>query len=195
MPKRITELTDETAPTRDDEYLAIDSSGGGSRKIQLKALLGTGWAYYDDSTYTSGSPLNSNNAKTQITVDGSGGDSVTSELPIGVSALWNASTNKIIAPVTGDSLRVRLDFVADPATSSDFAEIVFDIGSGSPVEIGRDTVTFAKTGATRFFRTYDLFAGSTFTANGCTVYFDTSVSGDSIDIYNLGIKVERVYSA
>lgn len=197
MPKRIYQLTADTTPSGTDK-LAIDSSAEGARSVEVDVLLdrlGIGWAYYDDGTYTSGSPLNSNNAKTQILIDGLGSATVTSELPSGVSELWDASTNRIVAPSAGDAFEIRLDFIAAPATVNDFAEIVFDIGSGSPIEIARDTITFAKTGATRFAKSYTLFAGSTFAANGCKVYFDTSVSGDSINIYNLGIVVKRDYRA
>lgn len=198
MPKRIYELTEETSPVGSDA-LAVDRSGRSEPVyVEIDTILdrlGLGWAYYDDSTYTSGSPLTSNNAKTQILIDGVGGDTVTSQLPSGVTALWDAASDSITGVSEGDSLLVRLDITCAPASVNDFAELVFDIGSGSPIEIGRDTIRFSKTGSTRFLRTYDLFCGSTFAANGCKIYFDTSVSGDSIDIYDLGVKITRTYKA
>ena len=158
---------------------------------KLRAMIG--WGFYSDSTYTSGSPLNSNNAKTQITIDGLGATTETGYLPTGVTNLW--SSNKITPAVLGDSYDLRLDFTAAPTGVSDYAEVLLDIGTGgSPINIVSRTVTFAKAGATSVSIGFPIFALSTFMANGGTLYFDTSVSGDNIDIYDISLFLKRDFT-
>lgn len=151
-----------------------------------------GWAFYQDSAYTAGSPLTSNNARTQITIDGLGSTTVKDDLPTGITDFW--SSDKIVPGGVGDAYDIRIDFDAVPQTSSDFAEVQVDIGTGTPINIVSRTITFAKTGATRISLGFPLFVGATFLANGGKVYLDTSVSGDSIDIYNASIFIKRDYS-
>ena len=168
---------------------------GAAQWFQLSPHSITGWATYSDSTYTSGSALTSNNAKTQITIDGLGSGSNSTYLPEGVTQLWDSTTNKIIADQVGDAYDIRLDFKADPSTASDYAEFILDIGDGAPdIPIVTRTVTFAKTGASSISIGFPIFSLATFIANGGKLYFDTSGSGDNIDIYDITLFIKRDHS-
>lgn len=154
-----------------------------------------GWASYEDSQYTSGAPLNSSNANTQLTINGLGAGTNTTYLPVGVTEFWNTTSNKIVADELGDAYDVRLDFKADPATASDYAEIVFDIGDGGgTVPVVSRTITFAKTGASSFSIGFPIAALASFMTNGCKIYIDTSGSGDAIDIYDISLFIKRDFN-
>jgi hypothetical protein len=154
-----------------------------------------GWAIYEDSQYNAGAPLTSSNANTQLTINGLGAGTTTTYLPTGVTELWNTTSNKIIAAELGDAYDVRLDFKADPATASDYAEIVFDIGDGGgTLPVVSRTITFAKTGASSFSIGFPIAALASFMTNGCKIYIDTSGSGDAIDIYDISLFIKRDFN-
>lgn len=154
-----------------------------------------GWAIYEDSQYNAGAPLTSSNANTQLTINGLGAGTTTTYLPTGVTELWNTTSNKIVADELGDAYDVRLDFKANPATASDFAEIVFDIGDGGgTVPVVSRTITFAKTGASSFSIGFPIAALASFMTNGCKIYIDTSGSGDAIDIYDISLFIKRDFN-
>jgi len=160
---------------------------------QLRAKIG--WAIYEDSQYTSVSPLASSNANTQLTINGLGAGTTTTYLPTGVTELWNTTSNKIVADELGDAYDVRLDFKANPSNASDYAEIVFDIGDGGgPVPVVSRTITFAKTSATSFSIGFPIAALATFMTNGCKIYIDTSGSGDAVDIYDISLFIKRDFN-
>ena len=164
-------------------------------EIVAKIRSVMGWGSYVDSQYTSGSPLNSSNAKTQITIDGLGSGSNTDYLPTGVTDLWSTVDNKITPAAEGDAYDLRLDFTAEPTASTDFAEVTIDIGGAGTIPVATRTVTFAKTGATSFSIGFPIYCLATFLANGGKIYFDTSVSGDTIDIYDISLLIKRDFTA
>jgi len=154
-----------------------------------------GWAIYEDSQYNAGAPLTSSNANTQITINGLGAGTHTTYLPTGVTELWNTTDNKIVADELGDAYDVRLDFKANPATASDYAEIVFDIGDGGgTLPVVSRTITFAKTGASSFSIGFPIAALASFMTNGCKIYIDTSGSGDAVDIYDISLFIKRDFN-
>ena len=159
----------------------------------LRAKIG--WAIYEDSQYNAGAPLTSSNANTQLTINGLGAGTTTAYLPTGVTELWNTTSNKIIAAELGDAYDVRLDFKANPATASDFAEIVFDVGDGGgTVPVVSRTITFAKTGASSFSIGFPIAVLASFMTNGCKIYIDTSGSGDAINIYDISLFIKRDFN-
>lgn len=164
-------------------------------EIITKIRTKIGWAVYEDSQYTSVSPLASSNANTQLTINGLGAGTTTTYLPTNVTELWNTTSNKIVADQLGDAYDVRLDFKADPATASDYAEIVFDIGDGGgTLPVVSRTITFAKVGASSFSIGFPIAALATFMTNGCKIYIDTSGSGDAIDIYDISLFIKRDFN-
>jgi hypothetical protein len=159
--------------------------------------LATGWAQYIDGEHTVGSPLAVNNAKVQLTIDPAAGtgSKIETYLPAGVTEFWNSTTNKIIGQKEGDAYTIRVNFVGDPAGVSDYGEIIFDIGDGAPdIPIATRTVSFAKATPTSVSTTTSLFSLDTFIANGCKIYFDTSTSGDSVDVYDISVVITRTFS-
>lgn len=152
----------------------------------------TGWAYYQDSTHTSGSPLAVNNARVQFTVNGSGANTNTTYLPSGMSNLW--AGDKITPENIGDAYEVRVDFTAEMNSANGYAELQIDIGSGSQINIVTRTVTFAKgTGvAQKFSFGFPIFCLSTFVSNGGKIYLDTSSGSDNMDVYDKAVFISRI---
>lgn len=149
-----------------------------------------GWAFYDDSTYTSSNKLRANNAKVQVTIDEAGSSNITDYLPEGVTFFAN---DKITPENIGDTYGVRFDFIAEASSPNDKFDIVVDIGGSNP-EIYRQTVELLKASgvAEKFGITINLFSLNTFVTNGGEIYLDTSVSGDDVSFYNLGLFITRI---
>jgi len=145
-----------------------------------------GWAFYDDSQYTSGSPLNINNTRTQLTIDTLGSFNNTTYIPSGLS--W-FSGNKITPTAIGDSYILRFDFTAVPSTPSDRFNLELEIAVGNIVY----NQTFESTKGAGIPYIYSIsipiFCLATFVANGGKFYVDTT---DNMDFYNFGLFISRV---
>lgn len=155
----------------------------------------TGWAYYSDSTYTSGSPLiPANGVRTLLTIDGLGATTSKDFLPAGVTDFWDSSTNKIVAQKAGDSYDVRIDFTVDVPANTESIKLEVDIGDGSPdIPIVIRSNAYSESGAGQAFSAgFPLFSLSTFIANGGKIYITTSAGG--FDIYDIAIFIKRDFS-
>mgnify|MGYP001585522617 CR=1 FL=1 len=190
-------IDEESSRTMRQKKEATSLSSDGTNWRALYPSVYTGWAQYVDGEYTSGSPLAVNNAKVQLTIDTTVGTGSKEEtyLPSGVDEFWDETSNTIQAQKAGDAYTVRVNFTGDPGGVDDFGEIIFDIGDGSPdIPIATRTIVFAKATATSVSTTTSLFSLATFIANGCKIYFDTTGSGDSIDVYDISVVITRTHS-
>ena len=161
----------------------------------INDVEGKGWAVYFDDTYTVGSPLSVTAAggNVRLECDGAGSNTVTSELPDGVVALWDTTDDFVIGNNIGDSLDVRIDFKAKNTNVTGSFDILFDIGAPSGVVVTARTYSFPKGANTevQFSIGVPLFSMATFIANGCKVYID-SIVGDTT-IYDISIFIKRDY--
>jgi hypothetical protein len=165
--------------------------------VVAKIRSKVGWAIYQDSQYTVGAPLVSNNANTQVTINGLGASTIKTYLPTGVTDLWSTVDNKIFADQLGDAYDIRLDFKANPTTASDYAQVVFDIGDGGgPLPVVSRTIAFATASSPSLFSIgFPIAALEDFMTNGCKIYFDTSTSADNIDFYDIMLFIKRDFNA
>ena len=150
-----------------------------------------GHAYYADGTYTSGSPLAVNNARVKLENDGAGASTTITRLP-STGALWDTTNDNVDVPAAGARGVIRVDFKATPGAADAFMDIQYDIGSGGSVIIGQETLRFAKGSGVeqRFCVTFPFFAESTFAANGCALYLDTTDDAVNVDVYDIGIHIQ-----
>lgn len=162
----------------------------------VERAIGIGWAVYDDSTYTSGSPLTIASTRTQLAIDGLGGSTNKTYLPDGVTDFWNTTTNAIIAQRLGDAFDVRLGFKATSSAVNSYFDIEFDIGNGSPTIIAGQTKIAPKGIGVETQYTVDIpvYALSTFVTNGCAIYVDTTDSAFTLSIYDMTILIKRDYT-
>lgn len=176
-----------------DDFLLFMRNGT-PYKVETHWLLGQGWAQYGDATYTSGSPLTVNNARTQITLDKASGV-IEQYLPRGVASLWE--NNKITPDQVGDAYDIRLNFKAQTSTElGGFFTFELDVG-GSQGVIYASSHSFPKGQNTEaiFSITFPIYTLQTFIDNGGTMYFDTRPGSHSCTFYDISIFIKRDYKA
>lgn len=165
------------------------SSGFGITDQNSSALTDSGWAVYYDSTYTSGSPLAVNNAKVQLTNDGAGSSTNTDHLPTSMQNLW--ASDKVIAQKLGNVYDILIEFKADPGSPSDSGDLIIDVGNGSPVVIVDRLISLSRSGVNNVSIGFPVWVLQDFVDNGAKIYFDTSATGDSINVYDFIIFIAR----
>ena len=185
------------------ERFSISHVGGGMNYTIQNADLatedqatgGSGWAFYDDSTLTSGSPLTIANTRSQITIDGLGSSTDKTQLPADVTDFWLG--NEITPENAGDAYELRIDFKASVNAVNSYCLLQLDIGDETPINIVNRTITFPR-GQNIVHDIsvgFGIFSGSTFLANGGKLFIDTSSAGDTVTLYEPGILIARVHQA
>ena len=130
-----------------------------------------------------------------ITIDGLGTTTNTTYLPAAVTEFWNTTDDKIVPAKLGDAYDIRLDFKAQPTNQADYSNLILDVGTtGSPIPVVNRSIAFLKTGISSFSVGFPIGTLSDFLTNGGKFYFDTSVSGDSVDISDVVLFIKRDYS-
>ena len=153
----------------------------------------SGWAFYDDSEYTSSSPLNANNESVLMTIDEQGSSNLTGYLPTDTVFYAN---DKITPENVGDTYALRLDFKAKGSSPADKFDVYIDIGGSNPIIFDQSVEINKGSGVEqRYNLSIVIFSLNTFVANGGAIYFDTSQSGDNIDFYDFGLLITRVSTA
>lgn len=146
-----------------------------------------GWAYYQDSAYTSGSPLTiAGGVRTKITINGLGTATRTTFLPKTVSKFWDTDT--IYPNAVGDIYECRLDLSCVTAGSNRHFDIELQVAVGNV--IFAHTVSLTKGAGTEmnFAVAMPLYVGNTFLANGAQIYITPT---NPIDFYDMGIMISR----
>ena len=153
-----------------------------------------GWAIYDDLASAT-TPVSIANTKHQITIDGLGPVNETTYLPIGVTSLWNSTTNKITPAKLGDAYDIRVDFEVDATSVNDYANFIVDIGTDvSPNPIVNRSITFQKTGVSSFSVGFPVGVRPDFMTNGARLFIDTSESGSTIQLSNVDLFIKRDFA-
>lgn len=154
----------------------------------------SGFASYQDTTYTSVSPLAvSAGVRTKLTCDGLGSLSDETQLPLdATSSLWSSSTNKITPIALDDAYDVRVEFKASPVGTGAYVTVELDIG-GSIGIIASKTVSLIKGAvAHEVMIPFPIFCKNTFISNGCEIYVTPS---SNTDIYGIQIVLFRTHRA
>jgi hypothetical protein len=157
---------------------------------------GMGYGVYDDSTYTSASPLTIVNASTQLTIDGLGSSTYTDQLPADIVKFWDSTTNRIVTDTIGDAFDIRLGFKAKSSATNSYFDVRFDIGNPSGIVIAGQSKLMPKGSGTETSITVDipLYALGTFITNGCAIWLDSSVSNTTLTAYDFTLMIKRDYT-
>lgn len=185
----------------DNHEVLIRRPSGDPCRVKIKDLKslsstsGSGWMFYDDSEYTSGSPLSVNNSRVQYTNDGDGANTNKDSAPVGISDFWDTANNKITPENKGDAFELRIDFTASMAQTNAYALLQLDIGDGSAINIVERTITFPRGSgiAHKFSLGFPIFVGSTFLTNGGKLYFDTTAGSDNMTVYDKALFLNRIH--
>lgn len=157
-------------------------------KLVNRVNESTGWAYYQDSLYTSGSPLSiSSGVRTQILINGSGSATRTAFLPGGTTALWDGT--KITPIKYGDNYICRLDFEVNPASNNQHLDVELQVDTGNIIFSYSLPLTKGAGSDMQFALTIPAYVGNTFLANGGKIFFTPS---GNCTFYNFGIFISRV---
>ena len=134
-----------------------------------------GWARYSDGL-TSPATLALSTSFQKLEIDGLGSSSQTGYLPVGVSALWDTSTDQITPASVGDSYNVRVDFtITGTSGNPAYIEVALDIGDsqdGSDVVVVERAISAYKSAFSASFTTA-IFSLATFVANGGSIWLRT----------------------
>ena len=172
-----------------DDWDIMPGSTGFGVSDQADPKDNKGWAVYADSVYTNVSKLSVNNAKVQLTIDGLASETNKNHLPKSMTDLW--SSNKIVGDTVGDLYDVMLEFKADPNSSNDSGNLTIDVGSGSPINIVDRLINLSNIGANHISIAFPIYALHDFVKNGASIYFDTSSTGNNIELYDISIFIVR----
>ena len=151
----------------------------------------TGWQQITDTTYTVASPL--------VILEGVTGKiqtgtitKIDTQLPSGVTDLWNNTTDKLIAVNNGDGFTLSLRFKAKIDVINGYFDVAINIG-GALGKVSNETVTFSRAANTEQKFDIDLsyFTGTTFIANGGIIEI-TPTNGD-LSIYDIVLVIFRTH--
>lgn len=145
-----------------------------------------GWANYADSQYTSGSPLNVNNTRTQITINGLAAGTNT-DYSVADTIWW---ANNTFSPVViGESYILRLSFKAVPSTPSDKFDIELQIDTGNLIYVQTLEMNKGSGVEQRYSVVVPVYCLATFLANGGKFFINTV---NNIDFYEFSILIQRL---
>lgn len=151
-----------------------------------------GWAQYQDTDTTVGSPSQTLTAAARTLWTCDGGTLTVEKNPSDASsAMWNTTTNKHTPIAEHDIYHLRMSFTAENYSgSAPYVTIELDIG-GAPGVILATDVALRKGGAAQDITwSFPVFTGSTYVPNGGEFYLTYQGTG-TCDIYKSSILVVR----
>ena len=155
----------------------------------------TGWAQYNDTSLSSGSPQVILEGNSNV-ITNNAGTVIDSQLPPGVTSLYDSVTQKVTPETSGDAYMIRIAFTAFTSSPSGLAVIEVDIGGAQGIILER-SFTFPKgtglSNATQFSSTNLVYTLGTFVANGGDIKI-RSETGDT-SIYDVSYVIDRVHKA
>lgn len=150
----------------------------------------TGWAQYQDTQYSSGSPF-SLAANTDTILPNNAGSVIDSQKPSDITTFYDGS---VITGRDGDGIIITVDFTAVPTNvNTTTLEVWFDIG-GAVGELYRRIITFPKgNGIARPVNFTVLgYTLGTWETNGATVYVNAN---NTCDVYGMRYVIARSHKA
>ena len=172
-----------TLPPEDATIATVDQAKGWS-----------GWAQYGDSQYTSASPLVVNQGNTAtINIDGLG-NTIKTQLPIGVNDFYDTVNSKITPVKEGDGYNFSLSFKGTTSSQNGSATVFVDIG-GAFTRLFPRLVLFPK-GANNeqdFYFTSQYYTLNTFKGNGGIIKIESNEGNTSI--YDISLQIHKTHDA
>jgi hypothetical protein len=151
-----------------------------------KRLLG--WASYQDTIFTSGSPLTlSDGIKT--TLQNNSGTVINTYIPTGVTTFYNNGTNKITPVAVGDGIHLSIRFMAIPSAVNTYLLFGVDIGGSSDIFPKVEVLPRGAGVANPVSIDVQGYALSTFLSNGGLVKL-TAVGGN-VQVYGVEFQIHR----
>lgn len=166
--------------------LLADGSGG------LDFLRYQGWAHYEDTDTTVGSPSQALLPGVRTLWTNDGGTSIIDKKPSDATVeMWDTATNTHVPIADFDLYHLRMSFFAENyAGATPYIDIELDIGGSIGTIFGR-VVSLHKGGSAQFISiAFPVFSGTTYNANGGKFYLTYQGTG-SCAIYKSSILIVR----
>ena len=179
-------IENATATSTDGAVLVSDGAGSG------EWVRWNGFAQYQDTDRTVGTPTQTLTAGTRTLWQCDGGDLTYTRNPSDLAvAMWDTTNFKHVPIAEDDTYTLRVTFTAQNyAGSTPYIELELDIG-GSVGVIYADSRALRKGGAAQALTfTIPVFTGSTYFANGGEIYVTYQGTG-TCDIYKNDIFIRR----
>lgn len=167
--------------------ILVSDGSGGQDYVRYQ-----GWGQWQDTDTTVGTPSQTLTAAARTQWTNDGGTLTIQKSPSDLTVpLWDTATNKHIPIADNDTYHIRITFTAENyAGSTPYIELELDIG-GSVGVIYADTRALRKGGSAQTMSfTFPVFSGSTYLANGGTIYVTYQGTG-TCDIYKSSIMIVR----
>ena len=152
----------------------------------------TGWGSYSDTLYTEGSPLTLS-AGVKVDLTNNAGSSIESQLPTGITTLYNGST---ITGFDGDGQLLTISFrVKQTSNQATRVTVVPDIGGavGEIDDFRRDQSFNRGINVEQgYLSSFGVYNGATWEANGATLKIE---SDEPCEIYNIRFLIHRIHKA
>lgn len=140
-----------------------------------------GWGQYSDDQYITSSRF-SIVADTRTKIPNNAGVVNETFFPVGLSSIYNGTSQKLTPSVVGDTFMLRVNFEIASASANNFATFELDIGGALGVILSK-VLFFPKGTADHTFSTsIFIFTLGTFVANGGELYITPDVNTDMWDI-------------
>ncbi len=164
----------------------LGKSSGGSTSST------TGWVQYGDSNYTEANPLTVSVGTTEvINIDGLS-NTIKTQLPIGVTDLYDVTTSKITPVSVGDYYSLSLQFNGKSSSNNGDATIFIDIG-GVFTRLFPSTFRFNRGAGTahEYYFTFNFYSLDTFLANGGLIKIESGTG--NTEIYDILIQIQKTH--
>lgn len=151
-----------------------------------------GWAQYEDTDTTVGTPSQTLTAATRTKWTNDGGTLTLEKNPSDLLVpMWDTTNNKHVPIAEFDTYHLRVTFTAENyAGTTPYVEFELDIGGAIGV-IYSDSISLRKGGSAQSVGfTIPVFTGSTYFANGGEIYLTYQGTG-TCDIYKSSILIIR----
>ena len=156
----------------------------------------SGWGYYGDTQYTSGSPL-AILADTDTIIPNNKATVIETEKPSDITTFYDGT---VVTGRSGDDIIISVDFAVTPTNAgTDFIEVWFDItgGTGTPAPLAnlyRRIFSFPKgSGAERRISfSHSGYTLGTWETNGAVLYVKAN---NTANIYDIAYIIKRTHKA
>ena len=170
-----------------DEWLPFPTTSSSSD-------AGTGWAQYGDSNYIEANPLVTNSGQTSvISLDGLT-NTIKSQLPLGVSDLYDAVNSKITPSESGDGYSMSIQFKGKNSSNNGDATIFIDIG-GSFTRLFPKSFRFNRGAGTAhdYYFAFNFYSLDTFITNGGLMKIESGQG--NTQIYDVILQIHRTHKS
>ena len=208
MDKRITEFSELIQIASNDVFAIVDVSENITKKLNYQNLVnnitgslpsglggsGLGWARYDDSQYTTATPL-AISASQQVILPNNGNTTIETYMNSSVD-FYNPSTQKVQMENVGDVYNMVVVFKAKSSNANQtHLELAMSSTGTTPYERVSESLLFAKGNDVwqNFYLNFSFYSDADFVTNGNT--WKLSALGGPIDVADVIYFIQRTFNA